>query len=320
MFQILYILLLFLIDDSIKTTTRISPAGVSDERRHFHVLYPIFYRRKSFRFLAVSTFHRPLTAMTGSVCSTHTVFRKSFISRTEADFYVRKMNRSPCIKICLSRSTRTSVIQKNHRINIRFLILHSESMICCLIFRITPGKTLRIPPFPKTDVRFTRLHSDQADILPLLKMILAEAHRHEPASEQICQYLLNAFLLKIGRVTNSQFSAGSVPDISGECAQIKDYIDHHYSEEVTLDDLAALSHLNKYYLSHIFSKSYGVAPINYLLERRILNSKELLKNTDYSITHIAHMTGFSSANYFSQSFKKHTGITAAYRKNFKKKL
>lgn len=169
--------------------------------------------------------------------------------------------------------------------------------------------------------QITRLHSDQADILPLLKMILAEAHRHEPASEQICQYLLNAFLLKIGRVTNSQFSAGSVPDISGECAQIKDYIDHHYSEEVTLDDLAALSHLNKYYLSHIFSKSYGVAPINYLLERRILNSKELLKNTDYSITHIAHMTGFSSANYFSQSLKKHTGITAAaYRKNFKKKL
>ena len=126
--------------------------------------------------------------------------------------------------------------------------------------------------------QITRLHSDQADILPLLKMTLAEAHRHEPASEQICQYLLNAFLLKIGRVTNSQFSAGSVPDISGECAQIKDYIDHHYSEEVTLDDLAALSHLNKYYLSHIFSKSYGVAPINYLLERRILNSKELLKN------------------------------------------
>jgi len=82
--------------------------------------------------------------------------------------------------------------------------------------------------------QITCLHSDQADILPLLKMILAEAHRHEPASEQICQYLLNAFLLKIGRVTNSQFSAGSVPDISGECAQIKDYIDHHYSEEVTL--------------------------------------------------------------------------------------
>uniref|UniRef100_UPI001FA6E613 helix-turn-helix transcriptional regulator n=1 Tax=Mediterraneibacter glycyrrhizinilyticus TaxID=342942 RepID=UPI001FA6E613 len=106
--------------------------------------------------------------------------------------------------------------------------------------------------------QITRLHSDQADILPLLKMILAEAHRHEPASEQILP----------------------VP---------------------------------------YFSKSYGVAPINYLLDRRILNSKELLKNTDYSITHIAHMTGFSSANYFSQSFKKHTGITAAaYRKIFKK--
>ena len=49
---------------------------------------------------------------------------------------------------------------------------------------------------------------------------------------------------------------------------------------------------------------------------RIIHSKELLKNSDYSITQIAHMTGFSSSNYFSQSFKKYTGVTPnRYRKN-----
>ena len=106
-----------------------------------------------------------------------------------------------------------------------------------------------------------------------------------------------------------------------ECAQIKDYIDHHYSEEVTLDDLySRLSSLNKYYLSHIFSKScMELPPINYLLIV-YLKQQRAFENTDYSITHIAHMTGFSSANYFSQSFKN-TPVSLQQRteKNFKKK-
>ena len=96
---------------------------------------------------------------------------------------------------------------------------------------------------------------------------------------------------------------------------MKEYIDTHYQDSLTLDSLAELSHLNKFYLSHMFSKAYETSPINYLLERRILNSKELLKNSDYSITQIAHMTGFSSSNYFSQSFKKYAGVTPnLYRK------
>lgn len=157
-------------------------------------------------------------------------------------------------------------------------------------------------------------HSDAC--LPLMQMMLDEARGRRSSSELICQHFLSILLLKILRISGDQFTPYSSKNIPGECETIKYYIDTHYQENITLDILAEVSHLNKFYLSHIFNKAFGISPITYLLERRILHSKELLKTTDFSITQIAHTTGFSSANYFSQSFKRYTGLTpAAYRKN-----
>lgn len=155
-------------------------------------------------------------------------------------------------------------------------------------------------------------------LLPLLKMMLSEATNQSPLSGEICQHFLSILLLIILRNTENQLSPCQKENIPSECKFVKDYLDGHCAENISLNFLARLSHLNKYYLSHIFSKTYGISPINYLLERRILNSQELLKNTDYSIAQIAQIAGFSSSSYFSQSFKKHTGITAAaYRKHAK---
>ena len=60
--------------------------------------------------------------------------------------------------------------------------------------------------------------------------------------------------------------------------------------------------------------------MNYLNRKRIEVCKELLENTDYGISDIAHLTGFSSQSYLSQSFRKSCGMTAGtYRKLKKKK-
>ena len=85
--------------------------------------------------------------------------------------------------------------------------------------------------------------------------------------------------------------------------------------DITLDTLAEVSHLNKYYMVHAFTRQFGCSPINYLCEVRIKASKELLATTDYSITEVAQSSGFSSQSYFAQCFLKHCRMTAsAYRK------
>ena len=94
-----------------------------------------------------------------------------------------------------------------------------------------------------------------------------------------------------------------------ECAEIKRYIDTNYREDLSLDKLAALAHLNKYYLAHAFQKEYGVSPMSYLSRRRIEESKYLLGNTGHSLAQISELMGFSSPSYFSQCFRKAEGIS-----------
>ena len=74
-----------------------------------------------------------------------------------------------------------------------------------------------------------------------------------------------------------------------------------------LDKLAEITHVNKYYLSHTFQREYNTSPINYLLNRRITESKALLTSTDFSLTQISEQMGFSSPAYFSQSFRRFSG-------------
>lgn len=91
---------------------------------------------------------------------------------------------------------------------------------------------------------------------------------------------------------------------SRECAKVKNYIDNHFKENITLDLLSELAHINKYYLGHSFTQEQGTSPINYLIQKRVEEGRHMLLNTDYSISEISQILGFSSPSYFSQSFSR----------------
>lgn len=161
-------------------------------------------------------------------------------------------------------------------------------------------------------------HPYQSSLLPVMEDMLREIRHKKVYHEEICRHYFAILMLRIQQITGEDFVLSAPVDVPPECKMLKDYMNAHYQEDITLDTLAGVSHLNKYYLSHVFSRTFGISPINYLLERRILHSKELLKNYDYTVTQIAHLSGFSSANYFTQSFKKYTGLTPkGYRNKYK---
>ena len=114
-------------------------------------------------------------------------------------------------------------------------------------------------------------------------------------------------LSRQGDIALSGEAAG--PRSSRECGLVRRYIDNHFKENLTLDQLAGLAHLNKYYLAHTFQREFGVSPINYLISRRIEESRFLLRETDHSISQIAQILGFSSLSYFSQSFRRLEGVS-----------
>lgn len=148
------------------------------------------------------------------------------------------------------------------------------------------------------------------EVLLYLRTMLREIEAKSPGYEIICQDLLDILVMQLMRQTDFSATLTPVCRRSGHiCAAVRRYIDNHYKEDLSLESLAQIAHVSKYHIAHIFSKEYGISPMNYLAMCRIEESRQLLSTTDYSLTHIAHILGFSSGSYFSQSFRKLEGIS-----------
>lgn len=152
------------------------------------------------------------------------------------------------------------------------------------------------------------LHLKDSSASPFIRQcfenILHEMHSRQEHYAEICQHYLAVLILYFCRKDNISCEADSTQGSNSECYRVKRFIEHNYPEKITLDSLAHNSSLSKYYLSHRFSELYGKSPIAYLNEVRLANAKDLLLTTNHSIEEIASSTGFSSAGYFSQSFRK----------------
>lgn len=159
-------------------------------------------------------------------------------------------------------------------------------------------------------------HFESIEISGCLRNILREMEQKKTGYEDICQAYMEILITRLMRST--ELSVPTAPPIfSGNhhCSAVHRYIDLHFKESLTLDQLAAEAHVNKYYLSHAFKQEYGISPINYMIARRIDESKYLLVETDLSMSQIAHLLGFSSLSYFSQAFRRSQDISPnEYRK------
>ena len=90
---------------------------------------------------------------------------------------------------------------------------------------------------------------------------------------------------------------------------IKDYLEAHYEERISLEDLAQRFFINKFYLMKRFKQTYGVTVNSYLMQIRITRAKQLLRFTDLPIERIGEKCGIPDPNYFTRAFKKLEGLT-----------
>lgn len=96
------------------------------------------------------------------------------------------------------------------------------------------------------------------------------------------------------------------------------YIEEHYQEEITLDDMANTLNFNRYYFCRFFKEITGVTPAEYVNNFRIHQAISIMCNyPELSITMIAMKSGFNDPNYFSRIFRSITGFTPS---NYKARL
>ena len=169
--------------------------------------------------------------------------------------------------------------------------------------------------------KILNFNKKKSEILYNLNTLINELEEKNLNYELACKSILTLFLIQVMRNTSSDiFITENFEKVNIECMKIKNYIDSHYSENITLDFLSNLTYVNKFHLVHLFTKEMGISPINYLINKRIDESKNLLITTNYSIRDISSIVGFSNSSYFSQMFKKIAGISPKdFRLNNSKK-
>ena len=157
-----------------------------------------------------------------------------------------------------------------------------------------------------SDGRFNILdHGESVEISGCMRNILREMEQKNTGYEDMCQAYMEILIIRLMRSTGLSLRPDAQPaPPNRRYAGIRRYIDLHFKEPLTLDLLAEECHMNKYYLAHAFKREYGVSPINYMINRRVEESKYLMAETDLSVSQIAQLLGFSSPSYFSQVFRR----------------
>ena len=96
-----------------------------------------------------------------------------------------------------------------------------------------------------------------------------------------------------------------------------DYIYDHLHTHITAEQLAKLTGLNISYLSRLFKKETGQTISNYIRDKKIETAKNMLLYSDFSPSEIASILAFSSQSYFTEVFRKTTGVTPRkYQESF----
>nr|WP_279615856.1 AraC family transcriptional regulator [Paenibacillus pectinilyticus] len=123
------------------------------------------------------------------------------------------------------------------------------------------------------------------------------------------------WLLALQRFLQSK-EAVSQHEIPASYRKVASHIDHHYASDLSLDHLAEVAGLNKYYLCKMFPLYYHVSTMDYLRNRRIEKAAELLQNPHLSIKEIASRSGYHEVGYFGKVFHKMMGMSpSSYREN-----
>lgn len=85
------------------------------------------------------------------------------------------------------------------------------------------------------------------------------------------------------------------------------YIDSHYCEKITLDEVASAAYMSSNYFSTYFRKVTDISFSEYVTRLRIFHARELLKETERSVTEIAMECGFNNLSNFYRLYKKYVG-------------
>ena len=152
-------------------------------------------------------------------------------------------------------------------------------------------------------------------ITHLHELCVLEENKNEFYNYAVMVHLTSMWLTIIKNI--------AIPSPKGESIansrmhQILRFIEEHYSEDISLADLASSAHISRSECARCFKLSLDTTPYKYLMEFRLSKAAQLLKQTDSPVGDIAAYVGFHQISHFGKCFREKTGCTPReYRKTF----
>lgn len=130
---------------------------------------------------------------------------------------------------------------------------------------------------------------------------------------QIREYI-NGILKQIEEALNQRSGGGKNAYVVNK---VKEYVQKHYSEDMTVTDMAEEIHFSKNYIRTIFKEGTGQTILEYITNYRFERACELLKQPEYKVKDVSSKVGYENTSYFCSVFTKRFGITPnEYRRKY----
>lgn len=186
-------------------------------------------------------------------------------------------------------------IPKKHITNIAYSITGAKNLIF----------SIKANPFSK-------------NLQQLVNQFIRESREQKAGYKHLLESLSTQIIVDLLRHTDNNASQKMNRRETGarlNILRVVEYLHDNFNQDFTNEELLNIANLSPYYFIRLFKKETGRTPQQYLVELKIEKAKELLAFSNYSVTEICFLSGFSEHSHFSKVFKKLTGSTPLdYRK------
>ena len=245
----------------------------------------------------------------GNVYSSHSVF-SSFVEALSCLAYCKDNEAKHIIDI----SEKNQDIRIDYDDAVRHMkeaIIHKRpsgyDYFCILMKQIQPlndnakrNKIFELLTMTAISVQTTgEIAAKNIDYIELLKEI------SQLSGDALIEWAFKSFISITGYIKPKK-----TIDYSNNIVKItQEFLESHYSEDITLEDVAKQVNISPQYFSKLIKKSTGFNFTEWLSMLRVKKAKELLTDTNLTVKEVCYKVGYKDPNYFSRIFKKKMGLT-----------